>query len=631
MPVYHTPGVYFEKVDTNKGKISGIRTDIPGFVGITEKGPVNEPVRLESWNQFQSSFGGFIPQSYLAYAVNGFFENGGDTCYVVRIADTVSAKLAETTLLDRDNIAPTATIKVSAINEGQWGNQIKVYLKETSMGSTTTKPVADKSYSIAQSITGLEKGSLVKVLQNQNGVSVEKYHHIKSVELLSKKIVWEEDLEPLFDINRTIHLSTMEFSLTFTLGNRYRESFANLSLNKDHSRYIEEVINGKSHLVEIKNEEPPSSIPDNMPELQQQFKKGFLYLTGGKDGISKIDIDDFSGDQSLEEKKGLRCCEDVDEVSMICIPDIMIQSVKVNPPFTKAPTEPTDPCLQTEEEQEEVSPPYEPKIEFELPPTFSEEDIQLAQQRMVEHCENMKDRIAILDPPFEADLSEVQDWRKMFDSKYAAFYYPWIRVEDPLRLDNHVTRLIPPSGHIIGLYSRSDRNIGVHKAPANEEVLGAKDVSVMIESHEQEILNPMGINCIRVFPGRGIMVWGARTVSSDAAWRFVNVRRLLIMIEEAVETAMQWAVFEPNSFNLRMGIRISVSSFLEELWRNGALAGSTPEEAFIVKCDEENNPPEVIDVGKILTEIRVAPSIPGEFIIFRIGKVDDRMAVVEEL
>jgi len=229
-----------------------------------------------------------------------------------------------------------------------------------------------------------------------------------------------------------------------------------------------------------------------------------------------------------------------------------------------------------------------------------------------------------------ADLSEIQNWRQRFDSKYAAMYYPWIRVDDPLRLDNQITRLIPPSGHIAGIYSRTDREQGVHKAPANEEVREAKDVDFQIESPEQDILNPMGINCLRVFPGRGVTVWGARTISSDTSWRFVNVRRLLIMIEESVEAAMHWAVFEPNDLHLRMGIRISVSSFLEEIWRKGALAGAAPDQAYFVKCDEENNPQRVIDAGKIITDIGVAPSIPGEFIVLRIGKVGDRMEVTEE-
>ncbi len=638
MPVYQTPGVYFEKVDTNRGKITEIRTDIPGFVGITEKGPINKSMRLESMKQFQSVFGGFKPQSYLAYAINGFFENGGDTSFVTRIADPEKAEKAKTILLD---INKNQTIHVSALNEGQWGNRIKVYLKEASMGSTVSaepsKQPANKEYSIFQSTTGFEKGTIVKIFQNNNGTKIEDYHYVTSIEPLSKKIVWDSPLKAGLDLTKSIYFSTMEFTLTLSIGDSFKEIFENLSMNSTHSRYFakeekedETVINGQSNLVTVKDLNSLSSIPDNLPD-SQNIKKDFLYLKGGVDGISSIDIDDFVGDPSLREKKGLRCYEDIDEVSMICIPDIMIQPVKMNSAYEKPPEKEPDPCLPEKNDIEEnVSLPYKPKQKIELPPRFSEEDIQIVQQRMIEHCVAMKDRIAILSSPFGADISNVQDWRRQFDSNYAALYYPWISVNDPLKLDNQIIRLIPPDGHVAGIYARSDLSVGVHKAPANEVITGAKDVDLMIENQVQDILNPMGINCLRVFPGRGVMVWGARTISSDKSWRFVNVRRLLMMIEESVEEATQWAVFEPNDFHLRTGIIVSVSGFLEELWRRGALSGDTPDEAFFVRCDDVNNPQEVIDAGRIIADVGVAPSIPAEFIVFRIGKVEDRIKLVEE-
>ncbi|MEE9591592.1 MAG: phage tail sheath subtilisin-like domain-containing protein [Thermodesulfobacteriota bacterium] len=638
MPVYYTPGVYFEKLDYGRGKISGVRTDIPGFVGIAEKGPLDMPVKLGSWKQFQSSFGSFIPQSFLAYAVYGFFENGGDTCYVVRIADTDKAKKAETTLLDKNTIQ---TIKITALNEGQWGNQIKVSLEETSTGSTSTADdLQEMEYSIVKNITGFEKGSMVKVLQNKNGIPINDYHYVKSVEPLSKKLNWDSPLKAAFNLSKPIYFSTMEFTLAFSLGGKIKETFKGLSISPKHSRYFakpenrenkdEEVINGQSNLVKVEDLQSASAIPNNLPGPLGIGKKP-LYLKGGVDGISSIDIYDLAGDPISGKKGGLRSLEDVDEVSMICIPDIMIQPGKVPPINEKPQPEPPDPCITKITAPEDKAPPYKPPKVNEPPPIFKLQDILIIQQRMIEHCGLLKDRIAIIDTPFGYDLSEVENWRRNFDSKYAALYYPWIRVDDPLRLGNQITRLIPPSGYIAGIYARSDYNWGVHKAPANEEVIGAKDVTVEIENHEQEILNPIGINCLRAFPGRGVMVWGARTLSSDKSWRFVNVRRLMMMIEESVEEAMQWAVFEPNDFNLRTGINISVSNFLEELWRKGALSGTVPEEAFFVRCDEVNNPQEVIDAGKIITDIGVAPSIPGEFIIFRIGKVVDRIKLVEEI
>lgn len=681
MPVYYTPGVYFERIDSGQEKIPGIRTDIPGFVGIAEKGPLHKPVRLESWKQFQSVFGGFIPQSYLAYAVHGFFENRGETCYVVRIADTDSAKKAEGILLDKNG---KPTFKVFALNEGQWGNQIKVSLKESSMGTTDTAfllkcknnmcnyiydeakeivPIlmlsdgwacpkcqapknsfeklssqpTDRDSSIVKNLVGFEKGSLVKITQKRNETLVEKYHCVDSVDVLSRRIVWDKPLEKDtvmekgFDLDEPIRFRTMEFMLTFSLGQKLQEIFKNLSLQKDHSRYLEDVVNDTSKLVTVEDADSSTSIPGNLPD-PQKLENGFRYLEKGVDGISEIVINDFIGESGTAEKKGMRCYEDVDEVCMVCIPDIMIQPAPARPTYAEPREEPGDPCLQakTKEDKDKTTQPYVSSSVFEATPKFDARDILSAQKRMVEHCEMMKDRIAVLDSPFGADLLEIQEWRKNFDSKYAAIYYPWIRVDDPLRLGYQITRLLPPSGHIAGVFARCDLTIGVHKAPANEELMGAKDVDVQIDGSEQDILNPMGINCLRAFPGRGILVWGARTVSSDKSWMFISIRRLLIMIEESVEAAMQWAVFEPNDFHLRVGIRISVQSFLEELWRRGALAGTLPEDAYSVKCDEDNNPQEIIDAGKIITEISVAPSIPGEFIVFRIGRVEDRLEVIEE-
>lgn len=283
-----------------------------------------------------------------------------------------------------------------------------------------------------------------------------------------------------------------------------------------------------------------------------------------------------------------------------------------------------------------VATPVPPKT-TEQAPQFSRNQVITAQQAMIEHCERHKDRVAILDAPLDANsnrsltLQEVQDWRRQFDSErgFAALYYPWIRVVDPLKLGGNPVRTIPGCGHIAGLYARSDFEVGPHKAPANGELLWAEDVTAAINDEEQAILNPEGINCIRAFPGRGIRVYGARTASSNPDWRYINVRRLMMMIEEAVDESTQWTVFEPNDLNLRRSLILSVSGFLESLWQRGALVGETAEEAFYIKCDETNNPPEIVNQGKIITEIGVAPTHPAEFIVFRIGRTLEELEIVE--
>jgi phage tail sheath protein FI len=215
---------------------------------------------------------------------------------------------------------------------------------------------------------------------------------------------------------------------------------------------------------------------------------------------------------------------------------------------------------------------------------------------------------------------EIENWRvnvANYDSSYAALYYPWIRVFNPVA---GKSMLMPPSGHMAGIWARNDDTRGVHKAPANEVVGGALDVEFQITIGEQDGLNPVGINCIRAFPGRGIRVWGARTLSSDPEWRYLNIRRLFNMIEKSIDGGTQWVVFEPNDFSLWQKIVRNVSAFLKMQWRDGALFGATPEEAFFVKCDSETNPQESIDLGMVVTEIGIAPVKPAEFVIFRIAQ-----------
>jgi len=204
-----------------------------------------------------------------------------------------------------------------------------------------------------------------------------------------------------------------------------------------------------------------------------------------------------------------------------------------------------------------------------------------------------------------------------FDSSYAAMYYPWISVMDPAT--DRVIQ-IPPSGHIAGIWARNDNTRGVHKAPANEVVLGAVGLSYQTTKGEQDTLNPNGVNGIRAFPGRGIRVWGARTLSSNPSWRYINVRRLFNYVEKSIEGGTQWVVFEPNDRKLWARVRRDVSAFLRTVWRDGALFGSSPSEAFYVKVDDELNPPESRDLGRLIIEIGMSPVKPAEFVIFRISQ-----------
>ncbi|HEV2361065.1 MAG TPA: phage tail sheath subtilisin-like domain-containing protein [Acidimicrobiales bacterium] len=255
--------------------------------------------------------------------------------------------------------------------------------------------------------------------------------------------------------------------------------------------------------------------------------------------------------------------------------------------------------------------------------------VQAVQLAMIAHCELMGDRVAILDPPPGLNAQQVREWRidkAGYDSKQACLYWPWISVFDPATGRNVD---VPPSGHMAGIWGRNDNTRGVHKAPANEVIRGAVSVALNITKNEHDLLNPNGINCLRSFPARGIRVWGARTLSSDPEWRYLNVRRLFNYLEKSILTGTDWVVFEPNDIMLWAKIRRTIASFLAVEWRKGALFGVTPDEAFYVKCDDETNPSETIDLGQVICEIGVAPVKPAEFVVFRLSQFSGGTSLLE--
>jgi uncharacterized protein len=304
----------------------------------------------------------------------------------------------------------------------------------------------------------------------------------------------------------------------------------------------------------------------------------------------EVGADDYVG--SVADRTGFGGLETVDDITMVVVPDLMSA--------------------------------YQ-RNQFDL------EIVKSVQAAMIAHCELMGDRMAIIDSPPDLTPQQVKEWRTDvagYDSKYAAMYYPWIKVFDPVSGTN---MFVPPSGHMAGVWARTDSTRGVHKAPANEVVRGAVALQTQLTKAEQALLNPIGVNCIRFFPGRGIRVWGARTLSgTDPAWRYLNVRRLFNYLEESILGGTQWVVFEPNDDALWARIRRTISAFLVMEWRKGALFGLTPDEAFYVKCDRDTNPAESIDAGQVICEVGVAPVKPAEFVIFKLAQFSGGTSLVNE-
>ncbi|HWI14504.1 MAG TPA: phage tail sheath family protein, partial [Burkholderiales bacterium] len=299
-----------------------------------------------------------------------------------------------------------------------------------------------------------------------------------------------------------------------------------------------------------------------------------IVLKGGGDGTAVPTAADFRGTgTTAADATGLKALEIVDEISIIAAPGVTTQAV---------------------------------------------------QESLINQCERLKDRFAVLDPaPASANaapsLNDIQTQRGLFDSYYGALYYPRIVVEEPA---SGIPIPMSPSGHVVGVYARTDQERGVHKAPANETLRGILGVEVRLNREAQDILNPKGINVLRDFTAeqRGYRVWGARCVTSDAIWKYISVRRLFIFIEESLQEGTQWVVFEPNDEPLWAKVRQTVSDFLRRVWRDGALAGETPEQAFFVKCDHTTMTQNDIDNGRLIMIVGIAPVKPAEFVIIRIGQ-----------
>ena len=478
--------------------------------------------------------------------------------------------------------------------QGTWGNDIQVRVDEYSLLRTKLKnamPAVTAKEADLAVVQGVSAGTLLKFTNRKTGA--EAYRIVDAVYATQKRVGWAADLDgSLFPVADT-DIATVEFRLTA----RHRwsgvqESFAGLSVNATYAdQYALTVLNTTdgerkaSSLVNVVKNLTSSGI-DPQLQVPAAMKKGEWHnLRGGRNGSQDITVSEFKG-QNLgpDARSGLACFEGVDQVTMVICADAVGSDDTGTKLFGGAATQ-----------------------------------VASLHEALLEHAALMADRFAIVDCRESLGLSDVQEQRQQHDTKYGAFYYPWIQVDNPLSATGDFKK-VPPSGHMAGVYARVDRERGVHKAPANELVYGARGLEVQVSMAEQNLLNPMGINCIRKFPGRGIRVWGARTMSSDASWRYINVRRLFLQIEESIEEGTQWTVFEPNDQTLWAKIRRDVGAFLKRFYLQGAFFGTTPEEAYFVKCDAETNPPEVIDAGQVVIEVGIAPVKPAEFVIFRIGQ-----------
>ncbi|MCE3603673.1 phage tail sheath subtilisin-like domain-containing protein [Massilia sp. P8910] len=500
----HAPGVQVEWLDANPQHLDTGRTDVAGFLGMAERGPLHAAVKLESVRQFHTSFGAPIERACLAYAVEGFFANGGRTCWVVRVADPLTAQPARLRV-----ILAGASFVLEALSAGAWGNEIQV---ETVWGPTG-----------------------------------------------------------IVALNASEQARSQRIELASPDGPPAQQTAA-----------TERTLLGV----------PASSLPELSPDLlvkvvadDARATGGWhasaaarAALAGGSDGLDALHPHHFSGnpDPQAHAPWGIDALDRIDGVSLVAAPDLMLGG------FTEAATR----------------------------------DAQIA---ILGRCIARRDRIALLDlPPVGLRAALAYRRRLPDETSFGALYYPWIRIDDPLRLGGKL-RTIPPSGQVAGMFARCDRLRGVHKPPANELLEGVWDLSERIDASAHAELNDAGVNAIRALPGRGVLVLGARTLHRDLEWRYINVRRLFSMIEEALEEQMQWLTFEPNNPRLWKDVERAVGGFLERMYRAGMLDGASADDAYSVRCDASTNPPSGTGDGRVTCLIGIQPPYPAEFVIVRIG------------
>ncbi|MBX9243968.1 phage tail sheath family protein [Actinotalea ferrariae] len=371
-----------------------------------------------------------------------------------------------------------------------------------------------------------------------------------------------------------------EFTLRVLRDGRQLEEFGGLTFGRG-GRNAEKVVNETSTAVRVSvRQQAGAAGVERLPAA------GTFALQRSPSATLQVRPEDFQG--SATDRTGVRGLVVADSVSMVAAPDLITLATRADG-------------------------------------TFDMDGYIGMQGELVDWCEKSTTMMAILDAPPGLNATAALDWTTQLarSSSYAAAYYPHLVIRNPLAppgATNGVRHMaVPPSGHVAGVWARTDATRGVHKAPANEAVRGVVRLERDVTAGEQDLLNPRGINCIRSFGANGLRVWGARTLSlTDPSWRYVPVRRLFIYLEESIRRGTQWAVFEPNDRDLWERVKRTINAFLRGVWRSGALVGATPDQAFYVRCDESNNPASSVDEGKLVVDVGVAPVKPAEFVIFRI-------------
>ncbi|MCL2035974.1 MAG: phage tail sheath subtilisin-like domain-containing protein [Oscillospiraceae bacterium] len=556
MAEYLSPGVYVEEYDSSPRSIEGVGTSTAGFIGLTERGQsVGAPVLVTNFADYQRKFGGYLSEY-----------THGDFRFLPYSVEQFFANGGTRCFISRVVPADAKAAKAkqgiltfTATNEGKWGNRINISFiasNKRKMQLVAADDGNDKVFT-AKTTSGFAEGDIVEFAGEYNRISTIFDRTVTFEKAFASSPVDEAIVPKVF-----VYSAEMDIIVRC---DDIAEVYNDVSLNVSSPNYIVKRL-GSSDTVNFTIKD--TNEIDNPVSLVfgTGILKGTVSFAGGTDGnTANVDAGVFIGENKGPGKRtGIEAFVENNVVSIIAVPGVTIPEVVVS---------------------------------------------------LVAHCEREKNRFAVIDiPAAYTKVDEIAEYRNMIDSTYAAMYHPWVRVFDRL---SKKPLFIPPSGSVAGVYSRTDISRGVHKAPANETV-ACTGLSVNYTTGEQDILNPIGVNLIRALPGQGIRVWGARTASSDSNFKYVNIRRLFIFVEESIKNNTNWVVFEPNNSSLWARVQMTISSFLETLFRGGMFAGETPGESYFVDIGTGTMSQDDIMNGRLICNIGIAPSRPAEFVIFRV-------------
>ena len=624
MPEYLAPGVFVEEVSYRAKSIEGVSTTTTGFVGATRYGPIDlEPDILTSLVEFERIYGGRGKlvwngaeiDNYLWNAVRAFFEEGGKRAYVSRAykADAGASK----------GFASRAAfngVKLAARFPGAAGNG-RMSLQFALGQNRLVVNGADKT------LKGLAHGDVVHVSFHPPAAPlplpaapvglVEGFYLLTWDGPNNRYVMTIPGVAPAADtvlllsdakITGDIWIRRATVSVFYAPAASDLPTFAQVDLALDNLHTVggtpdsllkvfgtSQPSDGLARVLPVTIDRSGASDPSGLDLISSFTSAGgsattvkltdltadvldlnkttvTFVLEGGTDGVEP-DSSVYEGaeDPATNRRTGLKAFESLEDISIVAAPGSSATAANA----------------------------------------------QATANVLLAHAQRMQYRIAVIDSIKGQSIADVRAYRGKFDSKYAAFYYPWVRIIDPVtNQENHY----PPSGFVAGIYARNDIERAVYKAPANEVVNLAIGFEKFLNKGQQEVLNPEGINCFRFFEGRGMRLWGARTMTSDPEWKYVNLRRYFAYLERSIDKGTQWAVFEPNGERLWANVRRTIEDFLLNEWQNGALLGDKPDRSYFVKCDRSTMTQNDLDNGRLVCQVGVAALRPAEFVIFRVGQ-----------